>query len=256
MARRVVDQGLPLTLWARRPESLEPFSDTAASLAPTPAELGASSDVVGICVVGDIDVEDVLLRSDGVFAGMSPGGIVAIHSTVHPDTCQRVAEVADRRDIAVIDAPVSGGGLAAAAGSLLVMVGGDADAFERCRPVLETFGGVVVHLGPLGSGQLAKLINNFVFTAQISIALETFVLAESFDMDPVALGEVLGSGSGGSRALAILSASKVDLTGIRSHAPLLKKDVDLVRDVTWKKGASEPPLILGAAINTLELFGQ
>ena len=71
IARRIVDSGLPLTLWARRPESLEPYADTAASTASTPAELGAASDVVGICVVGDADVEDVLLRADGVLQGMA-----------------------------------------------------------------------------------------------------------------------------------------------------------------------------------------
>ena len=87
MARRIVESGFPLTMWARRPESLEPYADTAASVASTPAEVGAASDVVGICVVGDADVEDVLLRPDGVLAGMPAGGVVAIHSTIHPDTC-------------------------------------------------------------------------------------------------------------------------------------------------------------------------
>lgn len=72
MARRIVEDGYPLTLWARRPASLEPFADTTAKVAATPADLGASSDVVCLCVVGDADVEDVLLRPDGVLAGMSP----------------------------------------------------------------------------------------------------------------------------------------------------------------------------------------
>src|SRR5438093_3735174 len=114
MARRIVEGGFPLTIWARRPELVEPFADTPASVASTPAELGAASDVVGICVMGDADVEDVLLRDDGVLLGMAAGGVVAIHSTIHPDTCRRVADEAARRDVAVIDAPVSGRGGAAA----------------------------------------------------------------------------------------------------------------------------------------------
>ena len=89
MARRITDEGFPLTIWARRPASVEPFAGTDAVVASTPAELGAASDVVGICVVADADVEDVLLRADGVLAGMAPGGVIAIHSTVHPDTCAR-----------------------------------------------------------------------------------------------------------------------------------------------------------------------
>jgi 3-hydroxyisobutyrate dehydrogenase-like beta-hydroxyacid dehydrogenase len=108
MARSVADAGHPLVLWARRPESLNGFVDTLATTAATPADLGAASDVVGICVVDDAGVEDVLLRPDGVFAGMAPGGIVLVHSTVHPDTCRRLAEQAGARGIALLDAPVSG----------------------------------------------------------------------------------------------------------------------------------------------------
>ena len=85
-ARRIVDSGYPLTLWARRPESVEPFSNTAAVVVSTPAEVGARSDILGICVVSDHDVEEVLLRPDGVLAGMTQGGVIAIHSTVHPNT--------------------------------------------------------------------------------------------------------------------------------------------------------------------------
>ncbi len=254
MARRVVEDGFPLTLWARRSQSTEPYNDTDAAVAETPASLGATSDVVGICVVGDADVEDVLLGPDGVLAGMSPGGIVAIHSTVHPDTCHSVAARAADRGVAVIDAPVSGGGLAAANRSLLVMAGGESAAVEICRPVLETFGNPVVHLGPLGSGQVAKLINNFVFTAQLSMALDTFSFADGMGIDQAALAAVLDHGSGGSRAAAILSASGMDLTGIRSAASLLRKDVDLARDVARQNGTTVPALLLDAAVRMLDLL--
>src|SRR4051812_14682042 len=178
MARRIVEGGYPLTVWARRPETIEPFADTEAAVAGTPAELGAASDVVGICVMADADVEDVLFRADGVLAGMAAGGVIAIHSTIHPDTCARVAQRARDRGVAVIDAPVSGGGGAAAQRKLLVMVGGEADHVARCQPVVETFGDPVLHLGPLGSGQMAKLVNNLAFTALVAVALETYAFAE------------------------------------------------------------------------------
>jgi 3-hydroxyisobutyrate dehydrogenase len=254
MARRIAEDGFPLTLWARRTQSVEPFEGTGATVAATPASLGASSDVVGICVVGDADVEDVLLRPDGVLTGMSPGGAVAIHSTIHPDTCRRVAARAAERNVAVIDAPVSGGGIAAASRALLVMVGGEPEAVAMCRPMLETFGNPVIHLGPLGSGQTAKLINNLVFTAQISMALDTFSFADRLGIDPVALGTVLAHGSGGSRAATILSASGRDLTGLRSAASLLRKDVDLVLDVAKQRGADEPTMLLDAALRTLAVL--
>jgi 3-hydroxyisobutyrate dehydrogenase len=256
MARRIAEDGFPLTLWARRPQSVEPFRDTGATVAATPGSLGASSDVVGICVVSDADVEDVLLRSDGVLSGMSAGGAVAIHSTIHPDTCRRVAARAAEHDVAVIDAPVSGGGLAAANRALLVMVGGEPAAVEMCRPMLETYGNPVIHLGPLGSGQMAKLINNFVFTAQISMALDTFSFADRLGIDPSALGAVLAHGSGGSRAATILSASGLDLTGLRSAASLLHKDVHLMLDVARQRGAAEPTMLLEAALRTLAVLQQ
>jgi 3-hydroxyisobutyrate dehydrogenase len=254
MARRIAEDGFPLTIWARRSQSMDTFQGTSVAVATTPASLGAQSDVVGICVVGDSDVEDVLLRADGVLAGMSPGGTVAIHSTVHPDTCRSVAAQAADYGVAVIDAPVSGGGNAAANRSLLVMVGGEPEAVERCRPVLETFGNPVAHLGPIGSGQIAKLINNLAFTAQISIALDTFSFAEQLGIDHVLLGNVLAHGSGGSRAMAILLATGTDLTGLRSAASLLKKDVDLVLDVARQNEATEPPVLFNAALRTLDLL--
>ena len=138
MARRIVEEGYPLTIWARRPETLEPFADTAAVVASTPAELGAASDVVGICVMGDADVEDVVLRDDGVLAGMAPGGVIAIHTTIHPDTCRRLAGGGRARGVARGRRAGERRRQAAAAGKLLVMVGGDDDDVERCRPVFDT----------------------------------------------------------------------------------------------------------------------
>lgn len=252
MARRIVDEGYPLTIWARRPQSLEPFGDTAATVASSPAEVGSASDIVEICVVADADVEDVLLRSDGVLAGLSPGGVVAVHSTVHPDTCVRLAEIAADRDIALIDVPVSGGGPAAAIRKLLVMAGGEEGEVNRCRPVFETFADPVIHLGPVGSGQLAKLINNLVFTAQLTLALETFSFADRLGVDRTALAQVLGHGSGGSRAVAILGVSGVNLSGIRQSEGLLRKDVRIMIEVAQAKGAAEPEAIVQLARHTLE----
>jgi 3-hydroxyisobutyrate dehydrogenase len=255
IARKIIDSKLPLTLWARRPESLEPYADTDAVVASTPAELGAASDVVGICVVGDADVEAVLLGTDGVLEGMTSGGVVAIHSTIHPDTCARMAERAARRGVGVIDAPVSGGGGAAMRGQLLVMVGGEAEHLARCRPVFETFADPVIHLGPLGAGQLAKLVNNLVFTAMVTLGLETFAFADELGMDRTALAQVLAHGSGGSRAAAILAGSGFDTSGLRGAAGNLLKDVRIVLDVARDMQATEPESIMHLAQRTLATLG-
>ena len=90
MARRIVESGYETTLWARRPESLEPFADTNVKIASAPAELGAASDVLCICVVDDAGVDEVLRGPSGALAAMVDGSVVIVHSTVHPATCMRL----------------------------------------------------------------------------------------------------------------------------------------------------------------------
>ena len=160
----------------RRPSSRSPTPP--AKVAESPAELAAASDLVCLCVVGDADVDEITGGEHGVLAGIKPGGVIAVHSTVHPNTCRELAKKAGAQGVSVIDAPVSGGGPAAAEGRLLVMVGGDADVVERCRPVFETYADPIVHLGELGSGQTTKLLNNLLFTANLGTAATALSLAE------------------------------------------------------------------------------
>ena len=207
MARRIVEGGFDLTLWARRPATLEPFADTAAKTAGSPAELAAASDLVCLCVVGDDDVREVLNGDTGVLAGLASGGIIAIHSTVHPDTCREIAKSAAEQGVSVIDAPVSGGGQAVEEGKLLVMVGGDDEVVVRCRPVFATYADRIVYLGPLGSGQVTKILNNLLFTANLGSAISALELGESLGVDRNKLCEALTGGSMGDASVARSSTS-------------------------------------------------
>ncbi|MDT5011947.1 MAG: hypothetical protein QOH57_3564 [Mycobacterium sp.] len=255
MARAIVDAGFETTLWARRPASLEAYRDTSAKVASTPAELGANSDLVCICVVGDADVEEVLCGDAGVLAGLREGGIVAVHSTIHPDTCRRLAEIAAAKNISVIDAPVSGGGPAAEQKRLLVMAGGDADVVERCRPVFEAYGSYV-HLGGIGSGQLTKLLNNLLFTANLSNAKTALDLGAALGLNVTSLGEVLVRGSANSSALASIASLGGSLDVIRDVAGgLLRKDIGLIVDIAEASGESPGP-VLAAADTALHLLGH
>src|ERR1700712_4431043 len=184
MARRIAEAGFPMTLWARRPATLEPFAETPAKIAASPAELTAECDLVCLCVVGDADVEEITFGESGLLAGMGRGGVIAVHSTVHPNTCRDIAEKASAQGISILDAPVSGGGPAAAAGHLLMMVGGDADVVQRCRPVFDTHSDAVIHLGDLGSGQTTKLLNNLLFTANLGTAAAAPTLADNLGGSP------------------------------------------------------------------------
>jgi 3-hydroxyisobutyrate dehydrogenase len=226
MARRIVDGGYETTLWARREASLEPYADTAAKTAGSPAELAAASDLVCLCVVGDDDIRQVLYGETGVLAGLASGAIVAIHSTVHPDTCREVAETAAKQGVSVIDAPVSGGGPAVEQGKLLVMVGGEDDVVERCRPVFATYADPIIHLGPLGSGQVAKILNNLLFSANLGSAISTLELGESLGVPRDRLCEVLNGGSAVSKALGSIAVFGGTLEGLAPIAgALLQKDV-------------------------------
>ncbi len=256
MARRIVDAGYPLTLWARRSASVEPFADTAAKVVETPAELAAVSDLVCVCVVGDDDVRQVLDGDNGICTGLAPGGIIAIHSTVHPDTCRDIARTAAAKGISLIDAPVSGGGPAAAAGRLLVMVGGKPDAVERSRPVFATYADPIVHLGDVGSGQVTKLLNNLLFTANIATAKSTLDLGEALGVSVERLAEVITQGSANSFALRRIAQFGGSLDVLKSvAADLLKKDVCLIADLAESAGAT-PGAVLESADAALGLMDR
>lgn len=253
MARRIIEGGFPTTLWARRPASLAPFEDTPATIAHSPAELAAASDLICLCVVGEGDIEEVAGGERGLLAGVMPGSVIAVHSTVHPDTCKALAKTAGSKKVSVIDAPVSGGGPAAAEGRLMVMVGGDADAVEGCRPVFETYGDPVVHLGEIGTGQTAKLLNNLLFTAHLGTAATALSLAQSLGIAAERLVEVVARSSGNSFALSALRG----IGGLDRLAgpagPLLQKDVRLIADLTTAAGA-DAGAVLAAADAALALM--
>jgi 3-hydroxyisobutyrate dehydrogenase len=162
----------------------------------------------------------------GVLAGLASGSIVAIHSTVHPDTCKEMSEKAAAQGVSVIDAPVSGGAPAVEEGKLLVMVGGEEDVAERCRPVFATYADPIVHLGPLGSGQVTKILNNLLFSANLGTAISTLELGESLGIPRDRLCEVLNGGSAVSKALGSIAVFGGTLEGLAPFAgALLRKDV-------------------------------
>jgi 3-hydroxyisobutyrate dehydrogenase len=252
MARRIVDEGYPTTLWARRRESLDSFAGSGADVAASPAELAAVSDLICICVVDDAGVEEVMDAEPGVLSGVRPGSLIAVHSTVHPDTCHRLAGRAATRGVALVDAPVSGGGQAAAERRLLVMVGGGREEYERALPVFSTFGSPVLHLGPLGSGQTAKALNNLLFTAHLGLATKLFDLARGLDFDQAALAEALTAGSARSYGFELIARMDFGPAPLADSAgALLRKDVGIVASLAAAAGVPADVLLLAAAV-TLE----
>ncbi|MYM61885.1 NAD(P)-dependent oxidoreductase [Pseudomaricurvus sp. HS19] len=224
MAQAIIDAGYETVLWARRPESLEPYADSGASFAGSVRELGEQVQFCGICVVDDNGVRQVC---DELIPAMATGGCIAIHSTVHPQLCRELAAAAGERGIYLIDAPVSGGGSAAADKTLTVMVGGSDEALEKMRPVLETFSGLLIHLGDVGAGQMAKLVNNSMMAANLAIAHQSLAAAAALGVDRDAFIQLVKVSSG--RSFAFDVGSRIGKPSDFAHgARMLNKDVGLL----------------------------
>jgi 3-hydroxyisobutyrate dehydrogenase-like beta-hydroxyacid dehydrogenase len=199
IAARIAKAGWPLHLWARRPESLTPFAPAGAVRHLTPKALGEACDLVGICVMNDHDVEEVLLRDGtGLLLGMKPGSVVVLHSTVMPQTAIALAQAARSRDVHLLDAPVSGRAAGAIAGTLTVMVGGDEAVLARVRPILESYANTIVLLGPVGAGQTCKLLCNNVCFANQAVGLAALDLADALGMDRENTAQMIAGSSASS----------------------------------------------------------
>ncbi len=232
IAERIVGAGFLLSIWARRRQALEPFVALGATAAEIVTDLG-SCDIIGICVVDDAGVIQVF---DALLPVLRPGAIVMILATVHPDTCTALAARAAERLVTVIDTPVSGGGEATRAGRLVVMAGGPADAIARCRPMIESFSSLLVHLGDVGAGQVAKLINNTLLTAHLALADQAVKAGEALGLDRDALLTLLVASSGRSYGVDILQKLP-SIGAFASGAALLRKDVGLLDAVVRARNA-------------------
>lgn len=223
----MIDAGYPTTLWARRAETLTPYQGTSAAFVKTIEDVGAVSDHIGICVVNDDDVREVCER---LIPAMKAGSRIAIHSTIHPETCRAVARQASDKGVHVIDAPVSGGSPAAEAGTLTLMLGGDEAIIAQAMPVFETFGKLIVRLGDVGAGQHVKLINNSLLVANLGLAYAAVEAGKVLEIDKASLVELLLASSGRSFALEVISRMESP-RGFRHGGALLQKDLRLLSDL-------------------------
>ncbi len=245
----MVDAGHHLTLWARRPVSVEPFADSC-DIAASPAEVGHASELVGICVWDEADVDEVLVGANGVLAGLRPGGLVAIHSTISPAGCRRLQTEATTRGVGLVDAPVSVG---AHQPKLLVMVGGESSVVERCRPVFDSFGRPVLHLGPIGSGQIAKLVNNTLLAATIGLADDAVALGGDLGLDESALLDALAAGSSGGTWSGFVRRGRPPVAGrTREWA---HKDVGLTLGLAATAGVDAQREVLRLGARGVEVVG-
>ena len=179
MAGRLLNAGYSLAVYNRTLEKAQHLVEQGAKLGRTPAEAVTDAEIV-LSMLADDDVcRDVWLGKDGALAAVAPGAVLIECSTVTPNWIEELDRAARARNLNLIDAPVTGSRLQAAAGQLLFLAGGDAKVLERATPVLRTMSRDIVHLGPTGSGARLKLINNFVCGVQAASLAEALGLIEN-----------------------------------------------------------------------------
>lgn len=231
MAANLLKAGFEVTVWNRSPSRTQRLLEAGANGADSPADVAAASEVTLSCVTNSGDVEEVALGPNGVIDGARPGSVYIDCSTIAPEMARKVAAALAKRDVAMLDAPVSGGDIGAQAGTLAVMVGGESATFERCLPVLEAMGKTIVHVGPNGAGQVVKLCNQIAGGLNLLAAAEAIGLARRAGVDPEKMLEVVSAGAAGSWMLSNLAPRAVR----GDFAPgfmvdLMQKDLRLVLD--------------------------
>lgn len=219
-----------------------------ASAAATPAEAGPRSEVAILSLPSAAIVEAVVLGEEGVRAGADPGYAVVDMSTGPPALARRLSEELAAVGLVCLDAPVSGGPQGAEAASLTIMVGGTRDAFALLRGVLETLGSLVVHVGPAGSGQAAKLCNNLVAGVTMAAIAEACALAEREGIEPTVLYDLMTRSTGDSRVLRTrfpIPGTRPQHPSSKAYAPLfaldlMAKDLDLALELAAAAGVEAP----------------
>ena len=165
------------------------------SRATTPEAAARDADLVFCCVGNDDDVRDVILGEQGILGGASPGAIIVDHTTASATIAREIHEIAAAKLVGFLDAPVSGGQAGAENGQLTVMVGGDADIFERAAPVIDSYAKAITLIGPAGSGQLAKMVNQICIAGIVQGLSEGLHFAQRAGLDPAVVIESISKGA-------------------------------------------------------------
>ena len=188
MAGYLAARGYGVTVFNRSPDKARRWLEqNGGSMADTPADAASGADIVFCCVGNDDDVREVTLGEAGALQSMSPGSILVDHTTASATLARELHAVAGERQVGFLDAPLSGGQAGAENGQLTIMVGGDDDVFERARPVMESYAKAITLIGPAGSGQLAKMVNQICIAGLLQGLSEGlhFALRAGLDIEKV-----------------------------------------------------------------------
>lgn len=256
MARHLARPPFTLAVWNRTRARAGQFAagleaPAAARAADTPADAARGAAAVVTCLPTSREVEALLDGPDGLLAALAPGAILIDCTSGDPEGSRRIAARLAERGVAFVDAPVSGGTVGAERGALTVMVGGDAAAFERARPVLAAFGQKIVHAGPVGAGDALKAVNNALLAVHVWSTGEGLAALEKAGVRADVALAVINASSGRSNSSENLFPERVLTRAFPRtfRLALLAKDAGIAADFVREQGV-DAPLITRAA----ELF--
>ncbi|AXQ31384.1 3-hydroxyisobutyrate dehydrogenase [Solimonas sp. K1W22B-7] len=248
MAQNLIKAGHALAVYDLAPAALEAARAAGATVATSPANAVAAAEVVISMLPASKHVESLYLGTEGLVAQIAPGTLVIDCSTIAPVSSRKVAEAAQARGLAFIDAPVSGGTAGAAAGTLTFIVGGDTAALERARPYLSAMGKNIFHAGGSGAGQVAKIANNMLLAIHMAGTAEALALGVANGLDPKVLSEIMVKSSGRNWSLELYNP----WPGVMDNVPasrgysggfgsaLMLKDLGLATEASIASGSAVP----------------
>jgi 3-hydroxyisobutyrate dehydrogenase len=251
MATNLAKAGFSVTGWNRTAERAAGLTEHGITLAATPGDAAAASDVVVVCVSDTPDVEAVIFGQDGIVTGARTGSLIIDCSTIAPSGSWDFAARLRERGLAMVDAPVSGGSEGAQKATLTIFVGGDAADVERARPVLAAMGKTITHVGPIGAGQAVKAVNQVILAGTYLGVAEGIVLAIRAGLDVEQVVEALGGGAAQSWVLANRSGRMLaNEYPLGFKVALHRKDLAIALDLAGQLGAALPVTALAAQLES------
>jgi 2-hydroxy-3-oxopropionate reductase len=223
MARHLVNAGYPLVVYNRTASKAQELVAMGAHQVSSPKEAAKNSEIVITMVADSPEVEHVILGPAGVIEGIKPGSVVIDMSSISPIVTQKIAAELAKKNVAILDAPVSGGEVGAIQGTLSIMVGGDETVFAEVKPILEKMGKSVVRVGSVGAGGFTKLSNQIIVAAALQAISEALVLAQKAGVDLLLVYDAIKGGMAGGRTLDMKASKMAE----RNFEPGFKMDLHI-----------------------------
>lgn len=246
VARRLIDAGCSTAVYDVRAEPVAELAAAGASACKSPAEVAKASDIIISLVSDEAQTDAIVSGKRGILEALKPGAVFATGSTLGPAPVLRIARQLADKGVHTLDIPISGGILAARSGDLSLMAGGDPEVLEAAMPVLRVFAREVTHTGEVGTGQVAKLAHQLVFSVNVMALLEGLALGAAGGVDPDVMKRVLKQGLANSTVLQVWHElgprwkGMLEATAAGAPLPNMRKDLHLVLEMAKVLGIELP----------------